>query len=117
MPSSWARDPELTVPGLLHDVCSAIHPFGVGSPFLSSLPLADHGLVWCRPEIDVAHPLDDGTAGCLRSAGRAVRRARRRRTGTDRARAVAPGDAPAVRAAGRAARERPGPANANDVRV
>ena len=40
------RTAELTVPGLLHDVCSAVHPFGVASPFLSSLPLAEHGLVW-----------------------------------------------------------------------
>ena len=56
------RTAELTVPGVLHDVCSAIHPFAVGSPYLSSLPLADHGLVWRWPEIDLAHPLDDGTA-------------------------------------------------------
>jgi phytoene dehydrogenase-like protein len=53
------------VPGVLHDVCSAIHPFGVGSPYLSSLPLADHGLVWRWPEIDLAHPLDDGTAAVM----------------------------------------------------
>lgn len=59
------RTAELTVPGVLHDVCSAIHPFGIGSPFLRSLPLADHGLVWKFPEVDLAHPLDDGTAGVL----------------------------------------------------
>jgi phytoene dehydrogenase-like protein len=59
------RTAQLTVPGVLHDVCSAIHPFGVSSPFLSSLPLADHGLVWRWPEVDAAHPLDDGTAGVL----------------------------------------------------
>ena len=57
---------ELTVPGLLHDVCSAIHPFGVASPYLSSLPLAEHGLRWAWPEVDLAHPLDDGTAAVLR---------------------------------------------------
>ncbi|GAA1770394.1 NAD(P)/FAD-dependent oxidoreductase [Nocardioides hankookensis] len=62
------RTEELTVPGVLHDVCSAIHPFGVGSPFLSSLPLTEHGLVWRWPEVDVAHPLDDGTAGVLRGS-------------------------------------------------
>jgi phytoene dehydrogenase-like protein len=62
------RTEELTVPGVLHDVCSAIHPFGIGSPFLSSLPLAEHGLVWRWPEVDVAHPLDDGTAGVLRGS-------------------------------------------------
>lgn len=59
------RTAELTVPGVLHDVCSAIHPFGISSPFLRSLPLADHGLVWKLPEVDLAHPLDDGTAAVL----------------------------------------------------
>ncbi|MCW2669792.1 MAG: dehydrogenase, partial [Frankiales bacterium] len=59
------RTAELTVPGLQHDVCSAIHPFGIASPYLSSLPLADHGLVWRWPEVDLAHPLDDGTAAVM----------------------------------------------------
>ena len=43
------RTEELLVPGVLHDVCSAVHPFGVASPFLSTLPLKDHGLNWCWP--------------------------------------------------------------------
>lgn len=60
-----ARSAELTEPGLVHDVCSAVHPFGVASPFLSSLPLVDHGLEWCWPEVDLAHPLDDGTAALM----------------------------------------------------
>ena len=59
------RSAELTVPGAIHDVCSAVHPFAVASPFLSSLPLADHGLVWRYPEIDLTHPLDDGSAGVM----------------------------------------------------
>jgi phytoene dehydrogenase-like protein len=59
------RTCELTVPGVLHDVCSAIHPFGVGSPFFASLPLAQHGLEWRWPEVDLAHPLDGGRAGVL----------------------------------------------------
>ncbi|WP_170220046.1 phytoene desaturase family protein [Mycolicibacterium hodleri] len=59
------RSAELTVPGLLHDVCSAVHPFGAASPFLSSLPLADFGLHWRRAEVDVVHPLADGSAGVL----------------------------------------------------
>lgn len=59
------RSAELTVPGLLHDVCSAVHPFGVASPFLSDLPLQEHGLEWAFTEIDVAHPLDGGRAGVL----------------------------------------------------
>ena len=33
------RTEELTEPGVRHDVCSAVHPLGIGSPFLSSLPL------------------------------------------------------------------------------
>lgn len=59
------RTSELTVPGLLHDHCSAVHPMAVGSPFLNSLDLKRHGLEWCFPEIDLAHPLDDGSAGLL----------------------------------------------------
>ncbi|MBW3618777.1 MAG: NAD(P)/FAD-dependent oxidoreductase [Actinobacteria bacterium] len=69
------RTEELTVPGVLHDVCSAIHPLGVGSPFLSQLPLAEHGLRWAHPDVGVAHPLDDGTAGVvLQSLDETVRR-------------------------------------------
>ena len=59
------RSSELTVPGLLHDDCSATHPMAVGSPFLSSLDLEGHGLEWLWPEIDLAHPLDDGSAGVM----------------------------------------------------
>lgn len=59
------RSSELTVPGLIHDECSAVHPFGLASPYLASLPLADHGLVWRWPEVDLAHPLDDGTAAVM----------------------------------------------------
>ncbi|MFO0688027.1 MAG: NAD(P)/FAD-dependent oxidoreductase [Myxococcota bacterium] len=54
------RNAELTLPGFVHDVCSAVHPMGILSPFYSQLPLADHGLVWIRPQASVAHPLDDG---------------------------------------------------------
>ena len=57
-----ARSAELTLPGFLHDVCSAIHPLAVGSPFLSTLPLSEHGLEWVHPPAPLAHPLDDGTA-------------------------------------------------------
>jgi phytoene dehydrogenase-like protein len=60
------RSGELTIPGLLHDHCSAVHPMAAGSPFLNSLGLAEHGLEWRWPEIDLAHPLDDGSAGVLR---------------------------------------------------
>lgn len=60
-----ARSGELTVPGLIHDDCSAFHPLGVGSPFWKEIDLQRYGLVWKWPEIDCAHPLDDGTAGVL----------------------------------------------------
>lgn len=59
------RSEELTAPGLIHDVCSAVHPMAVGSPFLNSLDLQRHGLEWRQPEVDLAHPLDDGTAGVM----------------------------------------------------
>lgn len=55
-----ARTQELTLPGFLHDICSAIHPLGVGSPFFRSLPLNQYGLEWIHPEIALAHPFDDG---------------------------------------------------------
>lgn len=57
------RTSELTVPGVLHDECAAFHPTGVASPFFASLKLERHGLEWLWPEIDLAHPLDDGRAG------------------------------------------------------
>jgi phytoene dehydrogenase-like protein len=59
------RSGELTLPGLIHDHCSAFHPLGVGSPFWKEVDLQSYGLVWKWPEIDCAHPLDDGTAGVL----------------------------------------------------
>jgi phytoene dehydrogenase-like protein len=59
------RTSELAGPGLLHDDCSATHPMAAGSPFLRSLDLEEHGLEWLLPEIDLAHPLDDGTAGVM----------------------------------------------------
>jgi phytoene dehydrogenase-like protein len=59
------RSGELTLAGVLHDHCSAVHPMAVASPFLASLGLAAHGLEWCWPEVDLAHPLDDGSAGVL----------------------------------------------------
>lgn len=59
------RTAELTLPGFHHDICSAIHPLGMGSPFFQAHPLADFGLEWIQPTIPVAHPLDDGTAVAL----------------------------------------------------
>ena len=59
------RTAELTLPGFRHDVCSAIHPLAVGSPFLTTLPLAEHGVEWIWPPAALAHPFDDGTAAVL----------------------------------------------------
>jgi phytoene dehydrogenase-like protein len=59
------RSGELTVPGVIHDLCSAVHPMAVGSPFLRSLDLGRRGLEWRWPEVDCAHPLDDGSAGLM----------------------------------------------------
>ncbi len=65
-----ARSASLTLPGFIHDICSAIHPLGVGSPFFRSMPLAEYGLEWIFPPAALAHPFDDGTAVLLeRSVG------------------------------------------------
>jgi phytoene dehydrogenase-like protein len=64
------RSEELTLPGYVHDVCSAIHPLGASSPVFAGLPLADHGLEWVHPDAPAAHPLPDGHAVVLeRSIG------------------------------------------------
>lgn len=59
------RSAELTEPGFLHDVCSAIHPLVAGSPFFGSLDLAGLGIEAIHPPAPLAHPLDDGTAVML----------------------------------------------------
>lgn len=60
-----ARSGELTLPGFVHDLGSAIHPIGYASPFFRSLPLREHGLEWIHPPAPLAHPFDDGTAAVL----------------------------------------------------
>jgi phytoene dehydrogenase-like protein len=63
-----SRSAELTLPGFVHDVCSAVHPLARSSPFFRQLPLDRHGLRWIEPAIELAHPLDDGeTAFVVRS--------------------------------------------------
>jgi len=59
------RSAELTRPGFVHDICSAIHPMALGSPFLRDLPLAEHGLDLIQPGAPLAHPLDGGGAVML----------------------------------------------------
>ncbi|WKN32084.1 NAD(P)/FAD-dependent oxidoreductase [Porifericola rhodea] len=57
-----ARSEALTLPGYVHDTGSAIHPLAYASPYLSTLPLAEHGLRWGFSEAPLAHPLDGGDA-------------------------------------------------------
>jgi len=56
------RSAELTLPGFVHDVCSAIHPLGTASPMFGRLPLEAYGLSWVHSPLPLAHPLDDGRA-------------------------------------------------------
>jgi phytoene dehydrogenase-like protein len=59
------RSSELTLPGLIHDECSAVHTMAVGARSLNELELERHGLEWCWPQVDLAHPLDGGSAGVI----------------------------------------------------
>ena len=59
------RTAELTLPGFKHDICSAIHPMALASPFFKTLPLQQHGLEYIIPPTAAAHPFDDGTAAAL----------------------------------------------------
>src|SRR5438477_6257888 len=56
------RSAALTLPGFVHDVCSAVHPTALASPFFRTLPLQKYGLEWIEPPAAFAHPLDDGSA-------------------------------------------------------
>ena len=60
-----ARSAEITLPGFVHDLGSAIYPLGYASPFFRSLPLGEHGLEWIHPPAPLAHPFDDGSAAVL----------------------------------------------------
>ena len=59
------RSAQLTLPGFVHDVCSAVHPLGVASPYFRELPLAEYGLEWIHPSAPLAHPFDNGTVALL----------------------------------------------------
>lgn len=67
-PGGGARTEALTLPGFIHDVCSAIHPMAAVSPFFKSLPLEPHGVRWIHPPIALAHPLQEGSAAVLYSS-------------------------------------------------
>jgi phytoene dehydrogenase-like protein len=62
IPGGGVRSAELTLPGFVHDLCSAIHPFALASPLFRTLPLAAHGLEWVEPPAMFAHPFDDQPA-------------------------------------------------------
>lgn len=59
------RSAEVTLPGFVHDLCSAVHPLAAGSPAFARLPLSEYGLEWIHPPIPLAHPFDDGSAAVL----------------------------------------------------
>jgi phytoene dehydrogenase-like protein len=59
------RSAALTLPGFVHDVCSAVYPMGAASPFFRDLPLAEHGLSWIQPPAMLAHPFDDGVPAAI----------------------------------------------------
>lgn len=59
------RTAELTLPGFKHDICSAVHPLAVASPYFKTLPLAEHGLKYLYPGLAAAHPFDNGSAAIL----------------------------------------------------
>src|ERR1700756_4998005 len=60
-----ARSAETTLPGFVHDVCSSVYPMAVCSPFLSTLPLREHGLHWVFSPAAMAHPFEDAPAALL----------------------------------------------------
>jgi phytoene dehydrogenase-like protein len=62
------RSAELTLPGITHDICSAIHPLAAASPFFRTLPLQQYGLEWVYPNFPAAHPFDDGSAAVLHTS-------------------------------------------------
>ncbi|QCR23898.1 NAD(P)/FAD-dependent oxidoreductase [Pontibacter sp. SGAir0037] len=64
-PGGGMRSMPLTLPGFVHDVCSAVHPMGIYSPFFNSLPLQEHGLEWVNPELALAHPFLNGEAAVM----------------------------------------------------
>jgi phytoene dehydrogenase-like protein len=65
MAGGGVRSTDLTLPGFVHDICSAVHPLAAGSPFFSKLPLTQYGLEFINPPAPLAHPFDDGTAVLL----------------------------------------------------
>ena len=78
------RSSELTLPGFIHDVCSAIHPLAASSPFFNSLPLEQYGVKWVMPQIALANPFEDGSVALIYNS--LERTANRFEKGSDRER-------------------------------
>jgi phytoene dehydrogenase-like protein len=62
------RSAGLTLPGYLHDICSAVHPLAVASPFFEKLPLNEYGLEYIYPGVAAAHPFDNGKAAIIKTS-------------------------------------------------
>src|SRR5450432_504597 len=62
------RSAELTMPGFIHDICSAIHPMSAGSPFFQTIPLQEFGMEYIHSPIAAAHPFDDGSVALLKNS-------------------------------------------------
>jgi phytoene dehydrogenase-like protein len=73
-PGGGARSAELTLPGFVHDVCSAVYPLAICSPCFEEFPLAAYGLEWIHSDAPLAHPLDDGTAVVMEQSVEATAR-------------------------------------------
>jgi phytoene dehydrogenase-like protein len=59
------RTVELTLPGFKHDICSAIHPLAVASPYFKNLLPKLSRLEFIFPPYALIHPFDDGSAALL----------------------------------------------------
>ncbi|HCC55941.1 MAG TPA: FAD-dependent oxidoreductase, partial [Solibacterales bacterium] len=68
------RSAQLTLPGFLHDVCSAVHPMALSSPVWAGFPLREHGVEWIHPSAPLAHPLEDGRAAVMERSVEATAR-------------------------------------------
>jgi phytoene dehydrogenase-like protein len=64
-PGGGMRTQELTLPGVLHDVCSAVHPLAVASPVFQSFRLEGFGLEWIQARYPLVHPLENGKVALL----------------------------------------------------
>ena len=62
------RSAELTLPGFIHDVCSAVHPLGADSRIFKQFNLEEFGLEYLTPEYAVAHPFDNGSSVAIQSS-------------------------------------------------